>query len=69
LSSWRGLLFGLVLLTKADGGRVWIFDTQVVGVLELRKVGAAPTAVVTLNGTFFVREPPEDVAVKMGWKR
>jgi hypothetical protein len=62
------LLFAALLFTKPDGGRLWLLDSQIVGVLELKGVGAAPTAIVTLGGTFFVREPPETVAVTLGWK-
>lgn len=65
---WRCLLLGLVVFTKPDGGRVWIDDTQKVAVIEMRGVGAAPTAIVTLAGTFYVKEPPEVVAAKFGWK-
>jgi hypothetical protein len=38
-------------------------------VLSVKHVGATDTAIVTLGGTFYVREPPEEVAAKLGWKR
>jgi len=66
---WLPFVLGLLLLTKPDGGRIWIVDNQVVAVLALPGVGAAPTAVATLNGTFFVRERPETVAEQLGWRR
>lgn len=60
------LLFGLVMLTKPDGGHVWIVENQIVAVTLLPHVGKAPTMVTTLNGTFYVREPPEAVVAKIG---
>ena len=65
---WLPLLGLLLLLTKPDGGRIWIVDTQVVAVFALPGVGAASTLVTTLGGSFFVREAPEVVAEKLGWK-
>lgn len=62
------LLFGVILLTKPDGGPVWIVVEQVAGVLSVKHVGATDAAIVTLGGTFYVREPPEEVAAKLGWK-
>lgn len=63
-SAWLALL----LLTKPDGGRIWIVDSQIVAVLELHGVGASDTAVVTLGGAYFVREPAAAIAAKLGWR-
>lgn len=62
------LLFAVILLTRPDGGPIWIVDNQVVAVLAAKGVGAASTMIATLGGPFFVREAPEEVAAKLGWK-
>lgn len=62
-------LIAAILLTKPDGGGIWIVGEQVAAVFAAKGVGAANTAIVTLGGTFFVRESPEAVAVRLGWRK
>jgi uncharacterized protein YlzI (FlbEa/FlbD family) len=59
------ILFGFILLTKPDGGKVWLAESAIVAVICQCHVGATNTSVVTLNGTFYVRETPEEVIAKI----
>jgi uncharacterized protein YlzI (FlbEa/FlbD family) len=67
-AAWRPLLFAALLFTKPDGSPIYIVDSNIVAVLSLPSVGGAPTAVVTMGGTFYVRESVEAVADKLGRK-
>jgi hypothetical protein len=66
----RLFLLAALLFTGADGGRIWIIDSQVVAIFDGHRAGgAAQTAIATLQGTYFVRDPPETVAEQLGWKK
>ena len=58
----KSILFALLLLTKPDGGPIWFAKEQIVAITS-GIGGATTTAVITLNGTFYVKETPE-IAVK-----
>ena len=58
----KSILFALLLLTKPDGGPIWFAKEQIVAIT--RGIGGATTtAIITLNGTFYVKETPK-IAVK-----
>lgn len=64
-----GSLFAVLLLTKPDGGPIWIVDSQIAAIFAAPGIGGSPTAVATLAGTFYVRESAETIAVQLGWKK
>jgi len=64
---WVGLLVAwLLLLTGPGGNRIWIVENNVtaIGVSSAGGVGTQ-TAVYTMGGIFYVREPAADVAKRL----
>ena len=52
--------------TTAEGKRCAVFLSEVVGISEATE--DTPTAIITRSAPFFVADPIEDVAAKMGIK-
>lgn len=66
---WWVVLFAVLVFHSADGTPVYIVDSQIVAVRTAKDLGgSAPTLIIMMAGSAFVRESPEDVAKKLGWK-
>lgn len=66
---WLALLFAVLVFHSADGTPVYIVDSQIVSVRAVKGYGfEAPTLILLMSGSAVVRETPEEVAAKLGWK-
>lgn len=66
---WLSLLFAVLVFHSANGTPVYVVDSQVVAVRSAQGFGGdGPTLILLMSGSAFVRESPEEVAAKLGWK-
>lgn len=66
---WLALLFAVLVFHSTDGTPVYIVDTQITAVRSVKGYGFdGQTLILLTGGSAVVRESPEDVARKLGWK-
>ncbi len=60
------LLLAFIILTKPDGGKIWIAESHIVAIFLAPGIAGAQTAIVTDSSTvLYVQEKPEDILKKL----